>query len=300
MKILVTGVNGQLGHDVVPELIRRGHTVVGSGSSATSTCPVDYCRLDITDEAATIDLFAKIRPDAVIHCAAWTNVDAAEDAANIDRVYAVNSKGTENIAKACKLVGCKMLYISTDYIFNGQGTEPWTPDCKDYSPLNVYGRSKLEGELAVSGLLDKFFIVRTSWVFGVNGGNFVKTMLNLGKTNEVLRVVNDQIGAPTYTVDLARLLADMIVSDKYGYYHAANEGGHISWYDFAAAIINAAGYNTRVHPVSTEEYGLSVAARPLNSRLDTSKLAEAGFEPLPTWQDALERYISELKEAKFL
>lgn len=295
MRVFVTGVNGQLGHDVVLELIKRGHSVVGSGSSASSACPAEYHCLDITDETATAALICQIKPDSVIHCAAWTNVDAAEDTANISMVYAVNSKGTENIAKACKLIGCKMLYISTDYVFSGQGTEPWTPDCKEYAPLNVYGNSKLAGELAVSGLLEKFFIVRTAWVFGINGCNFVKTMLNLSKKHRELRVVDDQIGTPTYTVDLARLLADMIVSDKYGYYHATNEGGYISWYDFASAIISAAKCDTQVVPVSTEEYGLSVAARPFNSRLNTAKLVESGFAPLPSWQDALERYFVELE-----
>lgn len=295
MRVFVTGVNGQLGHDVVLELIKRGHSVVGSGSSASSACPAEYHCLDITDETATAALICQIKPDSVIHCAAWTNVDAAEDTANISMVYAVNSKGTENIAKACKLIGCKMLYISTDYVFSGQGTEPWTPDCKEYAPLNVYGNSKLAGELAVSGLLEKFFIVRTAWVFGINGCNFVKTMLNLSKKHRELRVVDDQIGTPTYTVDLARLLADMIVSDKYGYYHATNEGGYISWYDFASAIISAAKCDTQVVPVSTEEYGLSVATRPFNSRLNTAKLVESGFAPLPSWQDALERYFVELE-----
>lgn len=295
MRVFVTGVNGQLGHDVVLELIKRGHSVVGSGSSASSACPAEYHCLDITDETATAALICQIKPDSVIHCAAWTNVDAAEDTANISMVYAVNSKGTENIAKACKLIGCKMLYISTDYVFSGQGTEPWTPDCKEYAPLNVYGNSKLAGELALSGLLEKFFIVRTAWVFGINGCNFVKTMLNLSKKHRELRVVDDQIGTPTYTVDLARLLADMIVSDKYGYYHATNEGGYISWYDFASAIISAAKCDTQVVPVSTEEYGLSVAARPFNSRLNTAKLVESGFAPLPSWQDALERYFVELE-----
>lgn len=295
MRVFVTGVNGQLGHDVVLELIKRGHSVVGSGSSASSACPAEYHCLDITDETATAALICQIKPDSVIHCAAWTNVDAAEDTTNISMVYAVNSKGTENIAKACKLIGCKMLYISTDYVFSGQGTEPWTPDCKEYAPLNVYGNSKLAGELAVSGLLEKFFIVRTAWVFGINGCNFVKTMLNLSKKHRELRVVDDQIGTPTYTVDLARLLADMIVSDKYGYYHATNEGGYISWYDFASAIISAAKCDTQVVPVSTEEYGLSVATRPFNSRLNTAKLVESGFAPLPSWQDALERYFVELE-----
>lgn len=300
MKILVTGVNGQLGHDAVSELIRRGHTVVGSGSSETSFCPAEYCCLDIRDEAAVISAISDLKPDAVIHCAAWTAVDAAESSENIDKVYAVNSKGTENIARACKLIDCKMLYISTDYVFNGEGTSPWSPDCKDYAPLNVYGKSKLEGELAVSGLLEKYFIVRTSWVFGLNGGNFVRTMLKLAKKHDVLRVVNDQIGAPTYTIDLARLLADMIESDKYGYYNATNEGGYVSWYDFSTAILSTAGYNAALIPVTTDEYGFCTAKRPLNSRLDTAKLSSAGFKLLPPWQDALKRYLAELKNAQII
>ena len=236
----------------------------------------------------------------MIHCAAWTAVDAAESSENIDKVYAVNSKGTENIARACKLIDCKMLYISTDYVFNGEGTSPWSPDCKDYAPLNVYGKSKLEGELAVSGLLEKYFIVRTSWVFGLNGGNFVRTMLKLAKKHDVLRVVNDQIGAPTYTIDLARLLADMIESDKYGCYNATNEGGYVSWYDFSTAILSTAGYNAALIPVTTDEYGFCTAKRPLNSRLDTAKLSSAGFKLLPPWQDALKRYLAELKNAQII
>lgn len=300
MKVLVTGVNGQLGHDVVAELIKRGHTVVGSGSSETSSCPAEYCCLDIRDEAAVISVISDLKPDAVIHCAAWTAVDAAESGENIDKVYAVNAKGTENIARACKLIDCKMLYISTDYVFNGEGTCPWSPDCKDYAPLNIYGKSKLEGELAVSGILEKYFIVRTSWVFGLNGGNFVRTMLKLAKKHDVLRVVNDQIGAPTYTIDLARLLADMIESDKYGYYNATNEGGYVSWYDFSTAILSSAGYNATLIPVTTDEYGFCTAKRPLNSRLDTAKLSSAGFKLLPPWQDALKRYLAELKNAQII
>lgn len=300
MKVLVTGVNGQLGHDAVSELIKRGHTVVGSGSSETSSCPAEYCCLDIRDEAAVISVISDLKPDAVIHCAAWTAVDAAESGENIDKVYAVNAKGTENIARACKLIDCKMLYISTDYVFNGEGTCPWSPDCKDYAPLNIYGKSKLEGELAVSGILEKYFIVRTSWVFGLNGGNFVRTMLKLAKKHDVLRVVNDQIGAPTYTIDLARLLADMIESDKYGYYNATNEGGYVSWYDFSTAILSTAGYNATLIPVTTDEYGFCTAKRPLNSRLDTAKLISAGFELLPPWQNALKRYLAELKNAQII
>ena len=232
-------------------------------------------------------------PDIVYHCAAWTAVDAVEDAGEI--VFKVNAQGTRNIAEACKETDCKMVYISTDYVFNGQGTEPWQPDCRDYAPLNVYGQSKLAGEEAVSGTLDKYFIVRIAWVFGVNGNNFIKTMLNVGRKYDTLRVVNDQIGTPTYTFDLARLLVDMGETDKYGYYHATNEGGYISWYDFACEIFRQAGYSTKVIPVTTVEYGLSKAARPANSRLDKSKLTENGFERLPKWQDALGRYLKEIQ-----
>jgi len=282
MKVLVTGVNGQLGHDVVNELNKRGHVAVG----------VDIEEMDITDKPSVVSVMQEIKPEAVIHCAAWTAVDAAED--NEEKVRAINAYGTENIAKECKKLDCKMIYISTDYVFDGQGTEPWIADCKDYKPLNVYGQTKLEGELAVANNLKKFFIVRIAWVFGVNGKNFIKTMLAVGKTHDKVRVVNDQIGTPTYTFDLARLLVDMVESDKYGYYHATNEGGYISWYDFTKEIYRQAGYDTEVIPVTTAEYGLSKAARPFNSRLDKSKLAENGFKPLPTWQDALERYLKEI------
>ena len=237
-----------------------------------------------------------MNPDAVIHCAAWTAVDMAEDDDKVSKVRAINAGGTQNIADVCKKLGCKMTYISTDYVFDGQGTEPWKPDCKDYKPLNVYGQTKLEGELAVSQILEKYFIVRIAWVFGLNGKNFIKTMLNVGKTHDTVRVVNDQIGTPTYTYDLARLLVDMNKTEKYGYYHATNEGGYISWYDFTKEIYRQAGYKTEVLPVSTEEYGLSKAARPFNSRLDKSKLVEAGFTPLPTWQDALSRYLKEIEQ----
>lgn len=282
MKVLVTGVKGQLGFDVVNELERRGHKAVG----------VDKDEMDITDGRAVARVMNEVRPAAVVHCAAWTAVDAAED--NEDTVRAVNGDGTRNIAEECKKLGCKMLYVSTDYVFDGKGTQPWEADCKDYKPLNVYGKTKLEGELAVSGILEKYFIVRIAWVFGLNGKNFIKTMLNLGKTHKTLRVVNDQIGTPTYTFDLARLLVDMIETEKYGYYHATNEGGYISWYEFAEEIFKQAGGETEVIPVTTEEYGLSKAARPFNSRLDKSKLAQNGFKPLPTWQDALKRYLKEL------
>ena len=302
MKVFVTGVAGQLGHDVMNELAKRGHEGIGTdlapeysgvqdGSAVTK---MPYVALDITDADAVSKTLNELRPDAVIHCAAWTAVDLAEDDDKVEKVRAVNAGGTRNIANACKALDCKMLYLSTDYVFNGQGSQPWQPDCKDYHPLNVYGQTKLEGELAVSETLEKYFIVRIAWVFGVNGKNFIKTMLNVGKSHDTVRVVNDQIGTPTYTYDLARLLVDMIESDKYGYYHATNEGGYISWYDFTCEIFRQAGYTTRVIPVTTEEYGLSKAARPFNSRLDKHKLVENGFEPLPTWQDALSRYLVEI------
>ncbi|WP_454969839.1 dTDP-4-dehydrorhamnose reductase [Eubacterium sp.] len=284
MKVLVTGVKGQLGYDVVNELTKREHTAIG----------VDIDEMDITEKQSVQMVIEKTKPDAVIHCAAWTAVDLAEDEDKIAMVRAVNTDGTRNIAEVCKKLNCKMMYISTDYVFNGQGTEPWEPDCKDYEPLNVYGQTKLGGELAVTNLLEKYFIVRIAWVFGVNGNNFIKTMLNVGKKYDELTVVNDQIGTPTYTFDLARLLVDMIETEKYGYYHATNEGGYISWYDFACEIFNQAGYKTKVKPVTTEEYGLSKAKRPFNSRLDKSKLIENGFKPLPTWQNALSRYLKEI------
>ena len=284
MKVLVTGVNGQLGHDVVNELTKRGHNAVG----------VDIDEMDITDKKCVDDVIGKTNPDAVIHCAAWTAVDLAEEAENIDKVRAVNAYGTKYIAQSCKALDCKMIYISTDYVFDGQGNEPWQADCKAYAPLNVYGQTKLEGELAVAGTLDKYFIVRIAWVFGVNGKNFIKTMLNVGKTHDTVTVVNDQIGTPTYTYDLARLLVDMIETEKYGYYHATNEGGYISWFDFAKEIYAQAGYSTQVKPVSTVQYGISKAKRPFNSRLDKSKLLQNGFTPLPTWQDALARYLKEI------
>ena len=281
MRILVTGVKGQLGYDVVNEMEKRGLEAVG----------VDVEEMDITDKAACEKVITEANVDAVIHCAAYTAVDAAED--NVEVCMKVNAEGTRNIAEVCKKLDIKMMYISTDYVFDGQGETPWQPDCKDYKPLNVYGQTKLEGELAVSQL-EKYFIVRIAWVFGKNGSNFIKTMLNIGKKYDTLRVVNDQIGTPTYTLDLARLLADMIVTDQYGYYHATNEGGYISWYDFACEIFRQAGITTQVTPVTTAEYGLSKAARPFNSRLDKSKLTQMGFKPLPTWQDALARYLEEL------
>lgn len=299
MKFFVTGVGGQLGHDVMNELLKRGHEGVGSDiqtayngiidNSPVSKAP--YIPLDITDVDAVERVITAVNPDAVIHCAAWTAVDLAENAENQEKVRAINAGGTQNIANVCKKLNCKMTYISTDYVFDGQGTAPWKPDCEDYKPLNVYGQTKLEGELAVSRTLEKYFIVRIAWVFGLNGKNFIKTMLNVGKTHDTVRVVNDQIGTPTYTLDLARLLIDMNETDKYGYYHATNEGGYISWYDFTKEIYRQAGYTTQVVPVTTAEYGLSKAARPFNSRLDKSKLVEAGFAPLPTWQDALHRYL---------
>ena len=302
MTVFVTGVNGQLGHDVVNELSRRGHTCIGSGSAPSYKGINDgsavtsslYAPMDVCSREEVLRTLETYRPDAVIHCAAWTNVDGAEDEENIPKVYAINGEGTRNIAEACRAIGCKLMYISTDYVFNGQGTEAWKPDCKNFQPLNVYGDSKLAGEKAVSEILERFFIVRIAWVFGLNGKNFVKTMLKLGQTHDTLRVVNDQIGTPTYTLDLARLLADMIETEKYGYYHATNEGGYISWYDFACEIFRQAGMKTKVIPVTTAEYGVSKAARPFNSRLDKSKLTESGFEPLPDWQDALARYLKEI------
>ena len=288
MKVFVTGVGGQLGYDVMNELKRRGYEAIGSDITDSSDI-----QLDITDKTVVERVLTEIKPDAVIHCAAWTAVDAAEDKENKEKVYAVNVTGTRNIAEVCKQLNCKMVYISTDYVFNGQGTEPWQADCKDFAPLNYYGQTKLEGELAVAELLDKFFIVRIAWVFGLNGKNFIKTMINVGKKYDTIRVVNDQIGTPTYTYDLARLLVDMVETDKYGYYHATNGGGYISWYDFCCEFYKQYGLTTKVIPVTTEEYGLSKAARPFNSRLDKSKLKETGYEPLPTWQDAVKRYLKE-------
>ena len=308
MKVFVTGVGGQLGHDVINELAKRGHACVGSDlapeysgildGTAVTTAP--YVQLDITDSQAVSRVIEETAPDVIVHCAAWTAVDLAEDEDKIAKVRAINVGGTENIARACRKIDAKMIYLSTDYVFNGQGTTPWEPDCKDYQPLNVYGKTKLGGELAVSSLIEKYFIVRIAWVFGANGNNFIKTMLNVGKTHDTLRVVNDQIGTPTYTLDLAVLLCDMAESSKYGYYHATNEGGYISWYDFTKEIFRQAAElghteysedRLTVLPVTTAEYGLSKAARPFNSRLDKSKLAANGFSPLPTWQDALHRYL---------
>lgn len=297
MRVFVTGVGGQLGHDVVNELEKRGHECFGS--DITDRQDDNYIRLDITDKAAVDAALNEIRPDAVIHCAAWTAVDAAEDEENTKKVFAVNAGGTKNIAESCKALDCKMIYLSTDYVFGGDGTEPWKTDCRDFAPLNVYGQSKLDGETAVSGTLEKYFIVRIAWVFGINGINFIKTMINVGKKYGTVRVVNDQIGTPTYTYDLARLLVDMAESDKYGYYHATNEGGFISWYDFCVEIYDQYGLATKVVPVTTAEYGLSKAKRPFNSRLDKSKLTKSGFAPLPDWKDALKRYLKELENEQF-
>lgn len=304
MRVFVTGVGGQLGHDIMNELYKRGLEGVGSDlapsysgiqdGSAVTTMP--YVSLDITNAQAVRETILQLTPDAVIHCAGWTAVDAAEDADKREIVRKINVDGTQYLAYACKELNCKMLYLSTDYVFDGQGAAPWQPDSKAYAPLNVYGQTKLDGELAVCNTLHKFFIVRIAWVFGLNGKNFVKTMLQLGKKYETLRVVNDQIGTPTYTIDLSRLLVDMVETEKYGYYHATNEGGYISWYEFACEIFRQAGMDTKVIPVSTEEYGLSKAARPFNSRLDKSKLTESGFRRLPSWQDALARYLKEIEE----
>ena len=300
MKFFVTGVNGQLGHDVMNELFKRGHEGVDSDiaeayagvddGSPVTTMP--YATLDITNKETIEKVITKVNPDAVIHCAAWT---AVEDDDKVDAVRRVNVGGTQNIADTCKKIDCKMLYLSTDYVFDGQGTEPWKSDCKDYKPLNVYGQTKLEGEIAVASALEKYFIVRIDWVFGLNGKNFIKTMINVGKTHDEIRVVNDQIDTPTYTFDLVKLLVDMYESEKYGYYHATNEGGYFSWYDFCVEFYKQYGLSTKVIPVTTEKYGLSKAKRPVNSRLDKSKLVEAGFAPLPTWQDAMSRYLKEAK-----
>ena len=289
MKVFVTGVGSQLGYDVMNELKRREYEVFGSDITESADI-----KLDITDKTAVETVLNELQPDAVIHCAAWTAVDAAEDEENKEKVYAVNVIGTRNIAEVCKQLGCKIIYISTDYVFNGQGSEPWQADCKDFAPLNYYGQTKLKGALAVAELIEKFFIVRIAWVFGLNGKNFIKTMINVGKKYDTVRVVNDQIGTPTYTYDLARLLVDMVETDKYGYYHATNEGGYISWYDFCCEFYKQFGLKTIVIPVTSEEYGLSKAARPFNSRLDKSKITEMGFEPLPTWQDAVKRYLEEV------
>ena len=305
MRVFVTGVAGQLGHDVMNELAARGHEGIGSdllpqyagAADGTAVTRAPYVPLDITDGEAVSRVLCEVRPDAVVHCAAWTAVDLAEDEDKRGRVRAINAGGTRHIAQACRALDCKLMYISTDYVFDGQGDTPWQPDCTAYAPLNVYGQTKLEGELAVRELVERFFIVRIAWVFGLNGKNFIKTMLRLGQTHDELRVVCDQIGTPTYTLDLARLLVDMIETEKYGCYHATNEGGYISWADFAREIFRQAGMGTQVIPVTTVEYGLSKAARPYNSRLDKTKLVESGFVPLPDWRDALGRYLRELDKA---
>ncbi|MBQ7810879.1 MAG: dTDP-4-dehydrorhamnose reductase [Clostridia bacterium] len=294
MKLFVTGVGGQLGFDVIKEALSRGYDCVGSDILENADIATEYVQLDITDKEAVSKVLHDVKPDVIVHCAAWTAVDAAEDEENLDKVKAINVDGTINLAEVSKELDAKIIYTSTDYVFNGQGEEPWQADCKDYAPLSVYGRTKLEGELAVSSISEKYFIVRIAWVFGVNGKNFVKTMLNVGRRFDTLRVVNDQIGTPTYTFDLARLLADMANSEEYGYYHATNEGGYISWYDFTCEIFRQADIKSEVVPVTTEEYGLSKAARPFNSRLDKSKLSEKGFQPLPDWKDALKRYLEEI------
>ena len=296
MRFFVTGVGGQLGHDVLNELDKRGYEAVGTDILDEVESQFPYVKPDITSETEVNKAIALIKPDVIVHCAAWTAVDAAEDEENQPKVRAINSEGTRYIAQAARTNDAKMIYISTDYVFDGTGERPWEPDDRNYAPCNVYGQTKLDGELAVSGILDKYFIVRIAWVFGKNGKNFIKTMLNVGKTHDEVRVVNDQIGTPTYTYDLARLLVDMAETDTYGYYHATNEGGYISWYDFTCEIYRQAGLTTKVTPVTTAEYGLSKAARPFNSRLDKSKLTENGFTPLPTWQDALSRYLKELEE----
>lgn len=322
MKAFVTGVNGQLGHDVMNELAKRGYEGVGSdlapeykgiadGSAVTSA---PYVSLDITDAEGVKKAITEVNPGVIVHCAAWTAVDLAEDDDKVEAVRKVNTDGTQNIANVAKELDVPMVYISTDYVFDGQGSTPWDPDFKGYKPMNVYGETKLGGELAVSETLDKYFIVRIAWVFGLNGKNFIKTMLNVGKTHDEVKVVSDQIGTPTYTLDLARLLVDMIETDKYGYYHATNaelpatesgfdengtKTGYISWYDFTKEIYRQAGYKTKVIPVTTEEYGLSKAVRPFNSRLDKSKLEESGFKPLPTWPDAVHRYLEALKADGF-
>lgn len=304
MKVLVTGVGGQLGHDVMNELAARGYDAVGSDialqySGVADESPVTrmpYIQMDITDAERVANVLGDVKPDAVMHCAAWTAVDLAEEEKNRDRVRAINAKGTRHIAEQCRKLGCKLMYISTDYVFDGQGSTPWQPDCTSYAPLNVYGQTKLEGELAVRECVEKFFIVRIAWVFGLSGNNFIKTMIRLGQTHDALRVVCDQIGTPTYTLDLARLLVDMIETEEYGCYHATNEGGYISWADFAREIFNQAEMPVQVIPVTTKEYGLSKAARPYNSRLCKDKLIENGFVPLPDWKDALSRYLKILQQ----
>lgn len=303
MKIFVTGVNGQLGHDVMNELNKRGYEGIGSDianeysgvADGTYVTKAKYISLDITDENKVKEVIRDVKPDVVVHCAAWTAVDLAEDEDKKDKVYAINVLGTKYIAEVAKEVDAKIIYLSTDYVFDGQGDKPWDPDYKEFAPLNWYGQTKYEGEKAISSILNKFFIVRIAWVFGLNGKNFIKTMVNVGKTHDEVRVVNDQIGTPTYTVDLSVLLVDMLETDKYGYYHATNddEGNYISWYDFTLEIYKQAGLSTKVIPVTTAEYGLSKASRPSNSRLDKSKLVKNGFKLLPNWKDAVGRYLKD-------
>ena len=290
MKVLVTGANGQLGWDMILELKKRGHEPVATDILDSFGQDCEYKKLDITDEKAVNEVIRSVRPDAVVHCAAWTAVDAAEDEENKPKVYAINVLGTKYIAEACNQINCKMIYISTDYVFSGEGTEPWEPDCEDFAPLNYYGKTKLEGEFAVKNALEKYYIVRTSWVFGSHGNNFVKTMLRLAETHKEIRVVNDQIGTPTYTPDLARLLVDMCETDKYGVYHATNEGGYISWAEFAKEIFRVAGKDTKVIPITTEEYGMSKASRPGNSRMGKEKIEDNGFDSLPLLPNALKDY----------
>lgn len=304
MRFFVTGVGGQLGYDVMNHLLRRGHLGVGSDIAPaypghpdqTPVTQAPYVPMDITDASAVEEALSLAAPEVVVHCAAWTAVDLAESEENSQRAWDINVKGTQNIANACKRLGCKLIYISTDYVFDGTGDQPWQPDCKAYRPINVYGRTKLEGELAVANTVEKFYIVRISWAFGINGGNFIKTMIRLGHQRDAVRVVCDQIGTPTYTRDLARLLVDMGEREQYGYYHASNEGGYISWYEFAREIFQQAGCQARAVPVTTEEYGLNQAPRPFNSRLDKSKLTQAGFQRLPPWQDALKRFLAEYEK----
>ena len=278
MRVLVTGVKGQLGHDVMNELEKRGYEGVG----------VDVEEMDITDAEAVDKVIHEAHVDAVVHCAAWTAVDAAED--NVEMCRKVNAYGTENIAKVCGELDIPMIYLSTDYVFDGMGERPWEPDDPVTEPLNVYGQTKYEGELAVEKYAKKHYIVRIAWVFGVNGKNFIKTMLKLAKTHDRLTVVDDQIGTPTYTYDLAILLVDMLETDKYGKYHVTNEGGYISWYDFAKEIFRQAGVNVEVVPVTAEEYKAK-AKRPYTSRMSKEKLTANGFKRLPSWQDALKRYL---------
>ena len=303
MRVFVTGVNGQLGHDVVNELIKRGYEAIGSDISdiyngVQDDSPVSkakYIKLDITDENKVNETLRGLKPNAIVHCAAWTAVDLAQEEENKPKVFNINVNGTKYIAQAAKQIDAKMLYLSTDYVFNGLGETPWEPEENRFEPLNYYGETKLLGEKEITSTLNKYFIVRIAWVFGLNGKNFIKTMINVGKSHDEVRVVSDQIGTPTYTFDLARLLVDMIETDKYGFYHATNEGGYISWYDFTKEIYRQYGLSTKVIPVTTAEYGLSKAKRPFNSRLNKSKLVEQGFEPLPDYKDAINRYLKEAK-----